>query len=327
MKMRPYAHVLGMIFNRPQLMAPELMFEAISFARSHLGLVLADAPAPVLRAAKIAFDDDEDGDGAEDDDNDGDGSGIAMIGVYGPLVPRRGNVKICSRMTSYESLAAQLDAAVADPGVYRIVLDIDSPGGAATGAFELADKIRAVNAVKPVSAIVNFQAFSGGYLLASAAGEISVSQSSGVGSIGVIAQHFDVSKMDEAMGVKVTSVYRGAKKNDLSPHEPLNDSSLATLNEMVDRTYTDFTNYVAKNRGIPLAAVKGTEAGLYFGQDAVDAGLADRLETPQDAVNRIASEVATLRAAKLTPVPAFGVSANAQKLRVRAAAMNVKNSL
>lgn len=324
MKVRPYAHVLGLIFNRPQLMVPELMFEAISFARSHLGLVLADDQAPAKAAAKLSLDDD--GDDLGDDDPDSD-DGLAIIGIYGPLVPRAGNVKMCSRMTSYESLAAQIDAAVADPDVYRIVLDIDSPGGAVTGAFELADKIRAANAVKPVSAVINFQAFSGGYLLACAAGEISVSQSSGVGSIGVIAQHFDVSKMNEAMGVKVTSVYRGAKKNDLSPNEPLSDSSLATLNEMVDRTYADFTNYVAKNRGIPLQAVKGTEAGLYFGQDAVDAGLADRLETPQDAINRIAAEAATLRTAKLTPAPAFGVSANAQKLRIRAAAMDVKNSL
>lgn len=327
MKTRPYANVLGMIFNRPQLMAPELMFEAVSFARSHLGLVVAEMPAMAFHGAKIAFGDEDDDEGTGGDDADGDSNGIAMIGVYGPLVPRRGNVQMCSRMTSYESLAAQIDAAVADPGVYHIVLDIDSPGGAATGCFEVADKIRAANAIKPVTAIVNFAAFSGGYLIACAAGEIVVSQSSGVGSIGVIAQHFDVSKMDEAIGVKVTAVYRGAHKNDLSPHEPLTDSSLATLNTMIDRTYDQFTSYVAKNRDIPEQAVRDTEAGLYYGQDAIAAGLADRLETPQEAVNRIATEAAALRTAKLTPAPAFGMASNAQKLRIKAAAMDTKNSL
>jgi signal peptide peptidase SppA len=313
-----------MIFNRPQLVAPELMFEAVAFARSHLGLVLADDPAPVKAAAKVAMGPDDDGAGVDPDD---DCNGVAIIGIYGPLVPRRGNVQMCSRMTSYESLGAQLDEAVADPAISRIVLDIDSPGGAATGAFELADRIRAANAIKPVSAIVNFHAFSGGYLLASAAGEVSVSQSSGVGSIGVIAQHLDVSKMNEAMGVKVTAVYRGAKKNDLSPNEPLSDSSMATLNAMVESTYDQFTDYVAKHRGLPLHAVKGTEAGLYFGQQAIDAGLADRLETPQQAINRIASEVMATKAAKLTPAPAFGMTASGQKLRMKASAMDVKNSL
>lgn len=324
-KVRPMTHVLGMIFNRPQLMAPELMYEAVSFARSRLGLVIADAPAIVNMSGVVRMDaGDDDGEGV---DPDSDSNGVALIGVYGPLVPRRGNVQMCSRMTSYESVAAQIDDAVADPDISHIVLDIDSPGGAATGCFELADKIRAANAVKPVSAIVNFQAFSGGYLIASAAGEIIVSQSSGVGSVGVIAQHFDVSKMDEAMGVKVTAVYRGAKKNDLSPHEPLNDSSLATLNAMVDRSYEQFTSYVSNFRGISRQAIKDTEAGLYFGEDAIAAGLADRLETPQEAINRIAAAAQAAKTANLTTPQAFVTGPSTQKLRLTAAAMEIQAHL
>lgn len=322
---RPLTNVLGLIFNRPQLMAPELMFEATTFARTHLGLVVADGPA-VINLGAVRMDAGDDGVAGADQADNGS-SGVAMIGVYGPLVPRAGNVEMCKRMTSYELLAAQIDTAVADPEITHIVLDIDSPGGAATGCFELADRIRAANEVKPVSAIVNFQAFSGGYLIASAAGEIIVSQSSGVGSVGVIAQHFDVSKMDEAMGVKVTAVYRGAKKNDLSPHEPLSDSSLATLNAMDDSTYDQFTSYVSKFRGISQQAVKDTEAGLYFGQSAVDSGLADRLETPQDAINRISAAAQAAKTANLSPASPFMSAAGTQKMRLTASAMEISSKL
>jgi signal peptide peptidase SppA len=323
--MRPLTHVLGLIFNRPQLMAPELMYEAVAFARSHLGLVIADGPAVSGAGAVIRMDAGDDPSAGSDPDDES--SGVAVIGIYGPLVPRRGNVQMCTRMTSYESVAAQLDQALADPSITQIVLDIDSPGGAATGCFELADRIRAANAVKPVTAIVNFQAFSGGYMIAAAAGEIVVSQSSGVGSVGVIAQHFDVSKMDEAMGVKVTAIYRGARKNDLNPHEPLSDASLATLNAMIDRTYDQFTGYVSNFRGLPLQAVKDTEAGLYFGQDAIAAGLADRLETPQEAINRIAATAQAAKTASLSPTQPFVTSPSAQKMRLAAAAMEMQTKL
>src|SRR3546814_13122099 len=67
--------------------------------------------------------------------------------------------------------------------------------------------------------------------------ELVVSQTSGIGSIGVIASHMDRSKMEEGMGVKVTTVFAGAHKNDLTPHEPLSDQSLHYLNDVVQESY------------------------------------------------------------------------------------------
>lgn len=324
--MKRHSHLIGMLFNMPQLATPSLMFEAVAFASSHLGMVIVDGSelssvSNTVLMPRVALDDsDEDGDSVRDDDCDNDGSGIVKIGIYGPLVPRTGNLKMCTVMTAYEQIIAQVNAAVADPSISRIVLDIDTNGGSAIGGFEASNAIRAAAQVKPVHAIVNFQAFSGGYLLACAASEISVSQSSGVGSIGVIAKHFDVSQMNANLGVKVTTVSRGAKKNDCSPDEPITDSSLATMNDMADRIYDQFTGTVASFRGLPKSAVVGTEAGLYWGQQAIDAGLADRLETPQEAIDRIASLAAADRQASLKTAGAPLVSSNNHRLRVAAAA-------
>jgi signal peptide peptidase SppA len=328
-----FPNILGQIFNRPMLATPELLNDAVFFARAHLGISVSsmDGLSLSVSAPRVAgYDPDGDGDGQGDNDSDGDGSGVAQISVSGPLVARAGNLKMCQVMTAYESVERQVSAAVADPSISRIVLDIDSNGGDATGAFELADSIRAANLIKPVHAIVHYRAFSGGYLLAAAAGEVSVSQSSGVGSIGVIAKHVDLSKALENEGVKVTTAYRGARKADLSPDAPLTDGAMAALNQQLDRIYSQFTNSIAGFRNTPVQSVVGTDAGLYFGQDAIDVGLADRLETPNEAINRIAGLARADRAKMATkpaPSPTFSASAKGQSMKMAAEAMEIANSL
>lgn len=289
-----YLRVMEQIFNRPMLATPELMHAAVLFAQARLGLVV-QAPDPAVAvqmgAARAASSEDA---GSEERA----AAGVAQIRVHGPLVSRTGNLQLCQTMTAYESIDAAIAQALADPSVTRILLDIDTNGGSATGAFETAARIRAANAQKPVTAVVHFSAFSGGYLLAAAAGEISVSQSSGVGSIGVIAKHVDFSQMNTSMGVSITSIYRGERKNDLSPDAPLTDDARAFLQANVARVYDQFTASVAAMRNLSVQTVVGTQAGLYFGQQALDAGLADRLETPQQALDRLAAAAAQDRASR-----------------------------
>lgn len=318
-----YLRVMEQIFNRPMLATPELMHAAVLFAQARLGLVLDAASRPMTAVPRRAGAADAPDD--DDDDTDLDESGVAQICIHGPLVPRTGNLQLCQTMTAYESIDAQIAQALADPAITRILLDIDSNGGSATGAFETADRIRAANAVKPVTAVVHFSAFSGGYLLAAAAGEISVSQSSGVGSIGVIAKHVDVSQMNASMGVNVTSIYRGERKNDLSPDEPLAEGARAFLEASVGRVYDQFVAAVAQFRALSAQAVVDTQAGLYFGQQAVDAGLADRLETPQQAVDRIAAAAAQERLARQS-APVTAPSART-RLRLMAQATQIATRL
>lgn len=203
-------------------------------------------------------------------------TGVEVIPVHGVQVSRGSHLNACETMTSYEGLRAALNQAVADPMVEHIVLDIDSPGGSAVGAFELAADIRAATKVKPITGLVNFMAYSGGYLIAAACSEVVVSLTSGVGSIGVIASHMDRSKMIGGIGVKVTTVFAGAHKNDLSPNEPLTEQSLQVLNDIVQESYQLFTTHVAEYRGRDVADIIATQAAWYRGSAAIATGLADR---------------------------------------------------
>ena len=220
-------------------------------------------------------------------------SSIAVLPIHGTLVRRTVGLEAESGLLSYAAIAAQLDAALADPNVAGILLDVDSPGGESGGVFDLADRIRAAAAVKPVWAVANDAAFSAAYALASAATKVFVSRTGGVGSIGVIAMHVDQSVKDAQDGVRYTAVFAGDRKNDLNPHQPISDQAHAFLQGEVDRVYGLFTETVARHRGLGADVVRATEAGLFFGQDAIAAGLADALGSFDDALAQLADSVSS----------------------------------
>jgi len=222
--MKNYLRASSLLFNQPLLVMPDMLDLGVRWANQVMSLNIVNIGGQ--GAPGLWSDDGMDRIAQREEERRTAiaRTGIEVIPVSGVLVSRGSHIGMCETMTSYEQLRGQIRNAVADPMVERIVLDIDSPGGSAVGAFELAADIRAMAQQKPITGIVNFMAYSGGYLLGSACTELVVSQTSGVGSIGVIASHMDRSKMEEGMGVKVTTVFAGAHKNDLSPPRALERS-------------------------------------------------------------------------------------------------------
>ena len=219
---------------------------------------------------------------------------VAVIPIHGTLVRRTSGIEAESGLASYTGIAEQLDAAMASPEIAAILLDIDSPGGESGGVFDLADRIRAASEVKPVWAVANDMAFSAAYALASAAARVFVARTGGVGSIGVIAMHVDQSVKDAQDGVRYTAVFAGERKNDLNPHEPISNEAHAVLKAEVDRIYDLFVETVARHRGLDADAVRATEAGLFFGPDAVASGLADAVGSLDDALTQLTQSLSPL---------------------------------
>ena len=235
-------------------------------------------------------------------------TGIAVLPIYGTLVRRTVGLEAESGLASYQGLAAMLDAAVADPTIAAILLDIDSPGGESGGVFDLADRVAAAAKRKPVWALANDMAFSAAYAIGSAASRFVVTRTGGVGSIGVIAMHADQSVKDAKDGVRYTTVFAGARKNDLNPHEPISDEAHAFLKNEVERVYGLFVETVACNRGVSADAVRATEAGIFFGTDAVAAGLADAVGT----FDTVLADLTDSLSQRLVLSPSMSVGAAAQ---------------
>jgi signal peptide peptidase SppA len=240
-------------------------------------------------------------------------AGIAVIPIHGTLVKRTLGLEAASGLTSYLEIGALLDAALADPRVAGILLDVDSPGGEASGSFELARRVREAAQAKPVWAIANDAAFSAAYAIAASAERLIVTETGGVGSIGVIALHIDQSVKDANDGYRYTAITAGRHKNDFSPHEPLADSARSELQAEVDRLYGLFVGHVTAMRGQPEDTVRATEAGLYFGPNALQAGLADHVGTLESTLADFSVYLSS-RGSKLPPPRGLSRTRAAQHL-------------
>ncbi|TXG77998.1 S49 family peptidase [Candidatus Dojkabacteria bacterium] len=304
-----YPYLASQLFNTPLLCTPALL-EAVQQAL--MPRLTGQVPADAVQALDPRYKELD----AELLDMRTSG-GVAVIPVHGILTTRRGQVNAqCMEISSYEKLNAWLEAALENDAVEHIVLDMNTPGGAAVGCFDFAERIYQARSIKPITAVINFSAYSAGYMMAAAASEIIIPQTGGVGSIGVIAAHVDLSKAIDAAGLKVTTFYRGDHKNDMSPYEPITDQAAAELNKSLDELYGLFVEKVAEYRGLSTQAVKDTQAGLYRGVEAVKIGLADKVQYPQDAVNQLATQLAEQRAATK--------SSKASRVRLQAAAMQMQ---
>jgi capsid assembly protease len=205
--------------------------------------------------------------------------GIAVIEIAGVLIHRGGWIGQSSGQTSYEGIAAQIEAAKRDPSVRAVALEIDSFGGEVAGVFDLADQIRALRRDKPVWAFVAEHAFSAGYALASQADRILLPRTGAVGSIGVVVLHADLSAQLDQDGVRVTLIHSGQHKVDGNPYEPLPENVRDDIQREIDVLRFLFAETVAAGRAGQLSqeAALATEAATYRGVDAVSAGLADEV--------------------------------------------------
>lgn len=236
--------------------------------------LLVDAAwlARTLGGAPLMFWDDED----EDDRGPGyaHADGVAVVAVDGPLMQRGW---MCA--DGYDTACADLEAALADPSVRTVLLRINSPGGAAAGAFEWTGRMRelVVASGKRCVAYADEMACSGAYAIACVADEIVTPETGVVGSVGVIASMVSWARANEAEGIDFRAITSGAEKADGCPNLPLDEAAVARAQREVDTIAGVFHRWVAARRRMTPEAVRALEAGVRMGTEAVAAGLADRV--------------------------------------------------
>lgn len=243
------------------------------------------------------------------------GNGVALLPISGSLVARTRGLDAVSGLQSYRQIGADFAALMADDSVQHIILQIDSPGGSVNTLPDMVDQIAAARGVKPVTALVDDEAYSAAYWIASAAEEVVISRTGGVGSIGAIAVHVDRSAANEREGIKVTAIRSGARKAMLNPNEPLTEDSQAWLEARVQETATMFIDGVASLRGLSAADVRALEAGTVHGQQAIDIGLADRIQPAGEAIRQIRDRYAPKPVASATSPGRIGRAARAMQMR------------
>jgi len=209
--------------------------------------------------------------------------GIAEITIEGTLSKRMGMIAAISGGTSYTNIQSQINKAEADPAVKGIFYEYDSPGGNVDGMFTTADAI--FNATKPSLSFANGLMASAAYIMGSGADYVVASdRSAKIGSLGVVAIHFDKSKMYEKEGIKPTVFSAGTYKAIGNPYEKLTGKDSAHLQGGLDYMYSLAIDTVARNRNVSAAELTSLGADVFIGEQAINAGMADSIMTRERAI-------------------------------------------
>lgn len=224
--------------------------------------------------------------------------GIGAIKVSGSLVNSHQfwHQYMSGRVTSYEAIAGALKILAEDASVEEILLQIASGGGQVTGLDALAQKIRRVDANKPVRAHTETSAFSAAYWIGSSAREFTASRMAEVGSIGTLMVHQSLARMADKEGIDITVFRAGKYKAAGHPMEALSEEHREYLQKDVETANMFFLEHVAKRRNLAISE-KGTWAeGLtFFAGDAQRVGLVDRIVNLEDLFSKSASGAAYQR--------------------------------
>jgi protease-4 len=210
------------------------------------------------------------------------GNGFRNIAKYNDHVAR---VTISGFISGDQPTLDLLEDIDKSDAVKAVVLRIDSPGGSTAGSEALYEALIKIGKKKPVVAVMDTVAASGGYITAIAADHIVARGNTITGSIGVIFQFPEVSKLLDTLGIKMEEIKSGELKAEPNPYKPVTEKARAVANEMVRDSFQWFTGLVAERRGIPLAQVLVLSDGrVYTGRQAVSAKLIDEIGGEEKAI-------------------------------------------
>lgn len=250
---------------------------------------LINGSASKLRASLREEDDDEDEYMGNPVGYQVEGS-VALITIEGGTLEKSSMLSRFFGMASYEDIAGRMDKAVADENIKTIVLNINSGGGQASGAFELADQIREVNNnIKPVVSVNNGDMGSAAYLYGSSASMIVSTNRGMTGSIGAIMIHTESSKMREREGLTTTVFRTSPHKALVNGIEPLNDKAKEIVMEDMNFLHDSFVAALAENRGVAKDYVQENYATglMYRAPEALKIKLIDKIGSLQEVVAKL----------------------------------------
>ena len=208
---------------------------------------------------------------------------VAVIYASGQIFDGKGNEE---QAIYSENLSKTIRKAREDKNVKAIVLRVNSPGGSALASAIIGRELDLTKEVKPVIVSMGNYAASGGYWISAKADYIFADPTTLTGSIGVFGTFPNAQGF---LNDKIGLTFDVAKTNENADFpnftQPLTEFQYNKLQEMVGKTYNDFTQRVAEGRGLRQTFVDSIGQGrVWAGADAIGLGLVDKLGDMEDAI-------------------------------------------
>lgn len=215
---------------------------------------------------------------------------VAVVEVEGVIMESQKTIELLHR-------------AEKDKDIKAIILRIDSPGGAVGPTQEIYQEIRRIDGAynpedeekkgKPIFASFGSVAASGGYYLGAATRRIYSNPGTLTGSIGVIMQFVDLSKLYEFAKVNPQTIKAGRYKDIGQPTRSLTVEEKALMDKLLVGVHQQFIDDILLLRKDRLKEdIKELAQGQIFsGQDAYELGLVDELGSMWQAGRAIHEEL------------------------------------
>jgi len=190
---------------------------------------------------------------------------IAIIGVDGAMY-KKDIGGMCSSVVAYPAILQAIDKAEADDSIKTTLFRVDTPGGAVFGADEVEERIfNSKN--KTITFFENMGASAGIYIFM-ASDEVYASETTMLGSIGVVVSYMEEDEETKKRRVDIVS------KNAQNKKCSLNGNCKDEILSMINTHEAIFYDRVMKNTGFSEEKIKSTfnDGGMIFAKEAQNAG-------------------------------------------------------
>lgn len=165
-----------------------------------------------------------------------------------------------------------------------LMVHIDSPGGTTAGSEAIYERLRAIAKDRPVVAVMDTVAASGGYITAIGADHIVARGNTITGSIGVIFQWAQVKDLLATLGVKFQERKSGELKAEPNMFDEPSEKVLAVTDAMIRDSFNWFTGLVKERRGLnPQQMALISDGRVFTGRQALDVKLVDAIGGEEEA--------------------------------------------
>ncbi|RAW43940.1 signal peptide peptidase SppA [Halorubrum sp. 48-1-W] len=216
---------------------------------------------------------------------------VAKVSVSGPIKRDTGRPSPLSGPggTTADDVVEQVETADDDEDVEALLVELNTPGGEVVPSDDIRRAVADFDG--PTVAYATDLCASGGYWIASGCDELWARDGSLVGSIGVIGSRPNAAGLADKLGISYEQFTAGEYKDAGVPLREIEEDEREYLQSLIDGYYEQFVETVSEGRGMDPDAIRGTEARVYLGPDALDLGLVDELGVQDDVEARIAEEI------------------------------------
>lgn len=201
---------------------------------------------------------------------------VFILNITGPITKY-------SMMCGPSGMAAKaewIQKADMHPNIFAHAIKIDSGGGSGYAARFMGEVLQ--NLTKPVFAFIDDYGASASYWIASAASHIVMGSEMGMaGSIGTYLTLRDYSEYLKKEGITEIDVYASKSTDKNIEHRLLADGKIESAIERAQALANQFNefflNQVEKSRGDKLKGTEWQTGRMFFGMDAIEAGLVDEI--------------------------------------------------